>query len=726
MPSEVTTLCFHTRDAVRRSEGSFTFDLPSKSLRDHASKVALASCEFPIVQQTIEPEWNRFYYMEGIRLTHEDDTLSVVVHDDDSGRPAVHHLGLPPRWNDAKVRSPGAGHGAERRVTIETTHPHNLFGADRHPLPVFAKLVLASVTGDIDLENIEYVDETTFHARGRGFEAGGAGSIFCPCVVSPLALASLLTECAQRSALPLAFVYEDETDRIVPRVGRFPPGTKLRILPGRLATLCGFSTVMYRPDQVGGTLPSGGGGWFSFTELPSGFYAPCHRPMCVGQPLPFGPVLEMSMNRYYFPLLGAGSGGGSGGGGSNSHLLVFSNPDGGVQTCTIPPGRYTESGLASYLEAEMTTAAAEAMGDGTVQYAVRVDDDHRWRFECERKVRGEWREAIFGLLFHHPLSVDPLRFGFAPHALGGASSYVSSMALRTPPDTRNLLRLGEDGPRKRFRAHAVSLPVMVGVVKSVDAVRSTIVYVTHVNRRRYVSGLCSGDTVRISSFSSMEVADAVEEIAEGNDNGDEGRARRSTTTATATPVRLHGVHTCRVGHESGRDDSPSLHPTEVLIRVAPCLFAKLATVGSTVQIVSDCEPWSLHVGKEGSLPPHMLGWSKGGVLWGRDGSNEGLPPYEAPHVHSLDHPDYVCMTFSEMGGANLEHTYDHVTRPIFCKLSLYPLFREERMLPRDTNLLRDNMASFTLSFWNPDMVTPYHFHGAEFSFSLAFFMSAPG
>ena len=69
--------------------------------------------------------------------------------------------------------------------------------------------------------------------------------------------------------------------------------------------------------------------------------------------------------------------------------------------------------------------------------------------------------------------------------------------------------------------------------------------------------------------------------------------------------------------------------------------------------------------------------------------------------------------------------YDGENRQVFCKLSLYPLFREERMLPRDTTLLRDNLHTFTLAFWNPDLRTPYHFHGAEFSFSLNFVSVVP-
>ena len=62
---------------------------------------------------------------------------------------------------------------------------------------------------------------------------------------------------------------------------------------------------------------------------------------------------------------------------------------------------------------------------------------------------------------------------------------------------------------------------------------------------------------------------------------------------------------------------------------------------------------------------------------------------------------------------------------VFAKLVCYPLLREERMLPRDSSLLRDKLNRCTIAFWNPDMRTPYRFHGAEFTFSLAFFSVVP-
>ena len=94
-------------------------------------------------------------------------------------------------------------------------------------------------------------------------------------------------------------------------------------------------------------------------------------------------------------------------------------------------------------------------------------------------------------------------------------------------------------------------------------------------------------------------------------------------------------------------------------------------------------------------------------------------------MHCLDHPDYVLLTFSESSGAGLTHSYDGEHKDVWCKLSLFPLFREERMLPRDTTLLSNQLSRFTIAFWNPDMRTPYRFHGAQFSFSLAFVSIVP-
>ena len=662
MPTEVATLCFHTKDAVERREGSFRFDVPCKQLRNHAMKVALASCEFPMVQQTIEAGWNCIYYMESLRLTAETNWLEVKVEE------VTHRLSLPPRQNEASIRCDG------KRAVITTESPHHLFGPSARPLSVFARLIVASSLGDVELDDIEYVNENTFVVTSDMLEVDRTGVVFCAAITSPVAIATLLTECS--SSLPLSFQYDDKEDRIVPTTKR---GGTVQFLPSPLASLCGFSLT----PCTAKILPSQSGQWFEYTQIPTGFYGPCHRPMCVGQPLPLGPVVEMSLNRYYFPLLGGN------GNGPTSHLFVFTSPDGVIHSCTILPGRYDKKGLASYLEREMTLAVV----DSDVRYRVSVTDDDRWSFSCERKNRNQWREAIFSIMFHHPMSIEPQRLGFSSQPMSGCSSYVSSRVLQSVDRPLNLIRMSEDVPRKRFRLHAAGIPTMIGVVSDCG---SSLVFRTYVNKKRYSHGLRAGDVVKITSFSGSETEDGA---------------------CSETPHLLHGVHSCIV------QDVPDA--SLLSLRVPSSVASSLSKLNSSVQILSEVEPWCVHFGKPRSVPAHMVGWPKGGIIWARDGSNNGLPPYEAPYVHNLDHPDYVCMTFSETGSMNMEHTFGGVTQPIFCKLSLYPLFREERMLPRDTQLMHSNMASFTISFWNPDMITPYMFHGAEFSFSLALFSAVP-
>ena len=458
MPTEVATLCFHTRDAKQREEGSFTFDVPGR-LRNPALKVALASCEFPMVQQTIEPQWNRLYYMESLHLTSETNYIDILANETETYR-----LGIPPRMNDASILCEKRG-----SVLVKTRHPHHLFGGSGKPLPLFATLLLSSESGDLELDRIEHVDETTFRVKAETLDVYRTGVIFCSCITSPLALSRLLTECARQHRLPLTFHYEDESDRIVPTIGRSDALKNLRIVSSPLALFCGFSSM----PSLNNCLPSESGQWFNFVEIPVGFYGPCHRPMCVGQPLSLGTAIEMSLNRYYFPLLGGG------GDGQSSHILVFTSPDGGICTCIIPPGRYTNSSLAAHLESGMTAALEE--DDKDVQYSVHVTEDDCWTFTCERRVRNEWREAVFSIMFHHPMSVEPRRFGFSAQPMNGASSYTSSKKNRTITSTRNLLRFSEDVPRKTFRAHAAPIPTMVGVV--CGSKEDIVVFTTFVNKK---------------------------------------------------------------------------------------------------------------------------------------------------------------------------------------------------------------------------------------------------
>lgn len=704
MPTEVATLCFHTRDAIRRDGGSFTFAMPSGRLRTDAAKVSLSSCEFPMVQWTVEEGWNRLWVHEGLRLTDRDNALHVAWAPGE--RPA--ELRLPPRLNAAVVRVGEAG-----SMVVECGSPHGLFSESGRVHSFAARTVLVAGSSlDVPLvpQHLTRVSATAFrlsaHHPGVATLASDARPedwmVVAPIVGSPVELCAWLSEVASRGPLGervlASFAYDGPTDRVRLTLGiaDAEPTRTVRLVSTPLARRLGLSTASLELRGASTTeVPSEATALWGFAELPPGFYAPCHRPMCVGQPLRLGPELEAAANAFYFPLLGASSN-------PSSHMLVFSDPDGRIHTCTVPPGRYTVERLCTHLERTMTAAARSI--DAGVAFSVSIDASGRFVFECERQVHGRSAPAPFSLLFHHPLCLDAARLGFAPQPLVGNHVYVAPTPTRKAASaegraTNNLLRVSEIPSQKRLRFHAVAPPSMVCVVLDGSS-PGRLRLRTHVNRQPFAHGLQSGDVVRLSACGACKLSD-----------GEGGEASVPGSTAA-----LEGPCSCIVAASDGDVD-------ELVLRTPR--LADLNAAGTCLQVLVDVEPWSLHFGKPHSLPATLVGFDPTAVCWSLHGSVAGLPPYEAPHCHCLDHPDYVCLTFSEGEGAGIEHSFDGESKHIFCKLSLYPLFREER-LPRDTSLLRGNMGTFTLGFWNPDLRTPYHFHGAQFSFSLSFVSAVPG
>ena len=153
---EVTTLCFHTRDAHARSEGSFTFRIPTGRLPHNVTRVQLASCEFPMVQMTVERAWNRVYTQRGIRLDASANHLRVRFRSAD-GASVEQVIGVPPRLNRATLRR-GGGSG---RVVGETATPHYLVD-DR-------SVLVGAEGGDLALRGseIEILTARSFALGGR-------------------------------------------------------------------------------------------------------------------------------------------------------------------------------------------------------------------------------------------------------------------------------------------------------------------------------------------------------------------------------------------------------------------------------------------------------------------------------------------------------------------------------------------------------------------------------
>lgn len=683
---EVTTLCFHTRDAVERDDSSITFEMPHRQLRSTAVKVALASCEFPMVQWTIEEDWNRLYVCEGLRLDETSRYIDIVAKRPDETQPdRPLRILLPTHLNAVASAQRRGG-----KLVVECATPHGLFSEQtgRPLMPAFEELRLVGGSdGDllIRAEQTTRISPTSFSVAC--VKGGESATYLCGSIIhSPQHLCELLTHAARGLAdetfgLKVAFRYDATTDRVQLTAVADVPMTMVRILPSPLATRCGLSTHATRLETTSPTvMPSESTAFFDHVEMPPGFYAPCHRPMCTGQPLRFANEMERAVNRLYFPV------GKPEEGFASPHLLVFADVAGRPHVVSIPCGRYTPQTICALLTERMSEEA------GCSMEVSRTEDD-RFVFECE---------DAFTLMFHHPLSVDASRFGFSAQPHVGLSTYVAPHPTRfaKSADGRryvsNMVRVSELGSQKRFEIHAIPPPTMTAVVVERSDAR-TIEVSTFANRRAFASGLQAGDCVRLCPSTTPSVDNNGKEVDTPPVEAD------LSSAPTAVVLENRGLN---------------------VILSVPSLDG-LDTVGSSLSLSPTAEPFSMCFDKPHSIPPHLMGFRRGAVQCGIDGSVRNahgrlMSPFIAPNVHCLDHPDYIIMTFSEAAGATLEHTYDGITRDIFCKLSLYPLFREERMLPRDALLSEGNVSRFTIAFWNPDMKTPYRFHGAEFSFSLNF------
>jgi hypothetical protein len=706
MPStEVATLCFHTRDAVERDDSKLTFEMPGDGLRTDAARVALASCEFPMVQYTIEEDYARLYLNHALRLEDEDARwIDLVIRAPHEAEPETPTRILLPRRLNPIRECVWRGN----LLVVECEYPHGLWSEYTQTplsLPEGVVLVGAACGDRVVRGGLCYLSPTRFSVASndvRHPDATHARYLYVPPVTSPAALCDRLTVAARGCTkdAKLAFRYDTRTDRVLLTVAAHLQGSRMRVLPSFLAARLGLSQYSLSVDGLDPFVwPSEPTGLWDYVEMPPGFYGPCHRSMCTGPPLRFGNELEAAVNRLYFPLAKL-----SGASKTTPHVLVFSDPDGNVLSCDIPCGRYTPHSLAMHLEGEMTRAIQG------VTFSV-VHEDDRFTFACERTLpSGEVVPAEFGLLFHHPLSVDPARFGFPAQPLSSSSSYTAPLRTRTAHTegraVTNLIRVTELEGQKRFVMHATTPPVLTAVFVD-DSTVDEAVLQTFVNTFPFAHGFLPGDLVGMAQCAGATVlqSDGSERAVRSLDV----RVPPAASCVVLPPRQGDAVHVLRL--VLPRDDH-------------------LVQPGAAVQLTSRVDPWNMCFCKPKSLPPHVIGYPERAIQWGVDGSVEDssgrrLPPFVAPNTHCLDHPDYVLLTFSESAGTGLEHTYGGESKHVFCKLSLYPLFREERALPRDTSLLNGNLSRFTIAFWNPDLRTPYRFHGSEFSFSLSFVSALP-
>lgn len=726
-------------------------ELGGDNPRFQAVKVSLGSLEFPIVQWTIEDLWNRLYFSEGFRITPDIDWLRLYERHDRETDGAEVIVRIPPYLNQvSKVCDDVSGW-----VKIECTHPHGLWASSRSSVLSVIDWgeveIICAGFGRISLsllhaaDKLHYVSDTEFLMPAPDCASKHAGFIHVPTYPSPSCLCDVLSHVLMHSPTKsrLQIAYDARENRATLEATVYPEFAAtytLRLYGSPLAQLLGYTSPMHervfkRPPIRENSRPADGYDFYAtdhnypplrlssepfaawhYVELTPGWYAPAHRPMCTGAPLRLPQELEMCLNRLNFPTperIPQGM--------VTGHFVIFTDPGGSTHNCPIYVGRYSAETLCAALETEMTRLARRTMPGSvfTVDYDQKAS---RFTFCCEVADGGIVRPAPFSLLFHHPASIDPARIGFDPVALYGRDSYTSNRSISVsslqgilrPPI--NSYRVSEIGHQKRVRISSAPIPSLIGLILGYELGTHTLKLRMYAGQLPYAHGLVPGDVVHISA-PAMDM----ELFKYSNENGWE--LSKSSRCPIAPMWGRSGIVV-----ESKMSDSsspiPNAENTDVYLRVRPT--SGLADCcGMIVAINLELQPFNLCFGMHRSVPSKTLGFPRGAVQWGLDGANLSgrlrIPPFEARAVHSLDHPDYVLVYLNEgKTSTALQHRYGNNTTVPFCKLVLYPLFREERMLPRDTTLLSgESLSTFTLRFTNPDG-SAYQFHGVDFSFSLNF------
>ena len=738
MAQIVHTICLDTRDAENVEEGQFTMQLGGDNPRLRAVKLSLGSLEFPMVQWTIEKEWNRIYYSEGYEIKPDDSFLRIEEI-------------TPSTQNEINCTIPlhlnSIEHWLRRDdwMQVTTKYPHGLWINGRksvlHTIGWGEVEIICSPFGRISLTGLQAANKLIYKSNteflipstyGNDVIEGFYGYLHVPKYPSPFHLCNVINHILLYSVTLTNphLEYDARTNVASLQSSMYSPDEatlSLRLHGSKLAALLGYRSPLHerrfvRPPQAtlltprnvngfgvenaqGGDQPplvlrsEAFGGW-SFVEIEPGWYSPSHRPMCTGTPLRLAQEMEYSLNRLYFPLTERVPQGTC-----TSHFLMFTDPLGGLHNCPVYVGRYSPKSLSAVLERSMTMMASSNF-PGTV-FTVDYDTEtSRFTCTCEVRKNNRVESAPFSLVFHHPLQFDPMRIGFAAVQHSGSDHYTSAYPVYLAPTgtPSNIYKVAEIGHQKRVRIQSAPVSQMTGVITAYNANVSEIIVRTHVGQLPFAHGFRPGDIVRISPSDPTELYTA------DRDNPDFWEPQKYNSC----PVEPSWV---KSGVVIQSDDSLQLC---IKVRSAAQLGESLNTL---IAIQCEVQPFNLCFSLANSIDPSQLGFKPGVVQWGIDGSipayQNKLPPFDAPNVHSLDHPDYVLMYIDEgKKSTTLQHTYGQNNSVCFAKLVLYPMFREERMLPRDTSIMGgESLSRFTVRFTNPNG-TPYHFHGVNFSFSL--------
>ena len=732
------TLCFKTDDASSRDDANarFQFQMHADRSKLKPSKISLGSLEFPMVQYSIEEEWSRLYFCEGIKIT--PNSRQIILTEVTGQTQTSESVSLPLTLNPITKLSTTVS----STVVFEFEHAHclsaDMFTAlERENVKVYLVYSSDGAT-QLNHANTTIVSENQVSisselVRNASDEGLAHGFLYCEEVPCPTALCSILSQTLFTTGQFTHFYslkFDQKACKAVFAMTGFGMGTAdcRIVLSGdsllqRLGYGNGASRIVRRgdthatgvatrmPGRVGDPMPSAVEstvfGGFDYISLPAGWYSPSHRPMATGQPLQLPRELDSKLNRFTFLPNDK----------QREIPIIFKDYRGKTYIAPITPGIYTVTTIALEVERAMNLVDAE---EG-VKFVFTFDPcNEQFIISCRR---GDDSLRI-DVLFSHPFSIDPERFGFQRTDYTGHSTYKSNKLhiprlewprrdwCNTYMDAcvfpSNTYSISEHGSSKKISIDANAKPNVYGIVKDYWQDSHILVLSVHSNTGPFSHGAQSGDILRI-----YKLTNPIKQQQPG-----------SAETTSIAPAQLASrraiMGICVSNLATGASEA-----SDTLKLYIPDHEWKSKTnlcVGIDIQT----KPFNLNFATmDKSITGKRLGFQNKTYEWGVDGSliagNMLIAPYTAPFVHAIDHPDYILMYIEEgKQGTTIQHrSGNNVTMP-FAKIVLYPLFREERMIPKETMLASgESLTTLTVYFRNPDD-SPYKFHGAEFSFTLNF------
>lgn len=389
-------VALRSADAVAVDGSEYTFDLRR---RIPATRLQLASIEWPLSQPPVRAGRTRLYMHDGVRLGSQ----TLVVECAERATTVV----LPLDGTRATV-------GADGIVTCDARH--GLWRADGTWAADRVSLICDTASGRLVLtpDNAECIDATRFRVAHVG---AGAAELSVAAWESMDHLCAYLT---RRLGAPYRLEYDASADACALAA---PHRVTCR---GDLARELGLEGAS-GCDRVSGTRVGKG----AIIEVPVGWYAPAHRPTVCGTPPRLAAELERQINRFDLPA---------------KALLFFRDPLGVPCRAEFAPGRYTRQSLAAALAAALRSASSTAFRDrgGTFDASA---------LSCGFEVRARWSEAApptWTLDFTNAESLDAARLGFLPQVYASSTVYHSTLPRG---DLHTLVRVEEVTARKRFVFH---------------------------------------------------------------------------------------------------------------------------------------------------------------------------------------------------------------------------------------------------------------------------------